>query len=166
MNTENKNITVGALALAGICLLFVVLYGGRQVTAQTDAGRTTLKATFNRVDGLLPGDQVRMAGIRIGKVESFTLDRDFRAVMIFRIDSAVKLPVDSSAAIHTDGLFGSKYVELEPGGEEKFMESGAEISFTQDAMIVSELMELIISQGKAVHKKRNAAAAAPKEGTK
>ena len=38
---------------------------------------------------------------------------------------------------------------LEPGGDEEFMGDGDEINFTQDAVIVAELLELIIAQGKA-----------------
>ena len=65
------------------------------------------------------------------------------------MDSSVRLPADTSAAIHTDGLFGSKFVVLEPGGEETYLGDGDVITFTQDAVIVSELLDLIIAEGRA-----------------
>ncbi|MDP7096946.1 MAG: MlaD family protein, partial [Rhodospirillales bacterium] len=92
--------------------------------------------------------------IRIGTVGALSLDENYRAVVSMKITSDVKLPTDTSAAIHTDGLFGSKYIVLEPGGEETFLQPGEAIVFTQDAMIVGELLELIISQGKARKKEQ------------
>ena len=61
----------------------------------------------------------------------------------------IELPVDSSAAIHTDGLFGSKFVVIDPGGDLAILEDGDEIQYTQDAVIVEDLLDLIISEGKA-----------------
>ena len=45
------------------------------------------------------------------------------------------------------GLFGSKFVVLEPGAEEALLTSGGELNFTQDAVVVSDLLDLIISEG-------------------
>jgi len=59
------------------------------------------------------------------------------------------LPIDTAAAIHTDGLFGSKFVILDPGGDEKTLEDGSAIEFTQDSVVVSDLLDLIIREGKA-----------------
>jgi phospholipid/cholesterol/gamma-HCH transport system substrate-binding protein len=61
--------------------------------------------------------------------------------------------MDTSAAIHTDGLFGGKFIVLEPGAEENILNNEDEISLTQDAIIVSDLLELIISEGKVVKDK-------------
>ena len=95
------------------------------------------------------GDEVRLGGIRVGKVAAQRLDNNFRAVVTLDIDSNVELPLDSSAAIHTDGLFGSKFVVLEPGGEMDVLKHDQSIDYTQDAVIVSDLLDLIISEGQA-----------------
>jgi phospholipid/cholesterol/gamma-HCH transport system substrate-binding protein len=91
---------------------------------------------------------VRLGGIKIGTVEKQTLDKHFRAVLTFRINGDIPLPKDTSVAIHTDGLFGSKFVVLEPGGDETNLKDGDMINFAQGAVILSELLELIIAQGK------------------
>lgn len=59
--------------------------------------------------------------------------------------------------IETDGLFGQKYVELRPGGSDRNLKNGARISFTQDAVILEDLVALIVQRAKAAQ----AAAAAP-----
>jgi phospholipid/cholesterol/gamma-HCH transport system substrate-binding protein len=154
MSTNAREVTIGGLAFLALVLLLGFLYGGRELTAKAASSDYLVVATFNRVDGLLVGAPVRLAGIQIGTVDGEYLDVYYRAVTTLKIDSDVKLPTDTSVAIHTDGLFGTKYVVLEPGGDEEFLGDGEEIDFTQDAVIVSELLELIIAQGKANRKRR------------
>ncbi len=154
MAPEKKELTAGGLAFVALVLLLGIVYGGRDLTANVAGGDYIVVATFNRVDGLLVGAPVRLAGIQVGTVDGQVLDVHYRAVTTLKIDSDVKLPTDTSVAIHTDGLFGTKYVVLEPGGDEEFMGEGDEINFTQDAVIVAELLELIIAQGKANRERR------------
>ena len=148
MYSETKQMWVGGGVVVALGLLLGVSYGGGQ-SSEPETDGYTVEATFNRVDGLVPGDEVRMGGIRVGSVYAQKLDAHYRAVLTLSINDGVKLPLDSSAAIHTDGLFGAKYIVLEPGGEEDYMENGAVIEMTQEATIVSELLELIINQGRA-----------------
>ncbi|MDH5750556.1 MAG: MlaD family protein [Rhodospirillales bacterium] len=155
MTGDTKEVTAGALVLAALALVLIYLQGGQELASKATKGEYVVKAAFNRVDGLGEGAEVRLGGIKIGAVSTQTLDAGFRAQIDLLIDSDVKLPVDTSAAIHTDGLFGDKYVVLEPGGEEEYLKNGGRITFTQDAVIVSELLELIISQGKASRQKTN-----------
>ncbi len=154
MSPNAKEITVGGLAFLALVLLLGFLYGGRELTAKAASNDYVVIATFNRIDGLLVGAPVHLAGIQVGTMVGQFLDVHYRAVTTLKIDSDVKLPMDTSVAIHTDGLFGAKYVVLEPGGDEEFLGDGDEINFTQDAMIVAELLELIIAQGKANRTKR------------
>lgn len=147
-NAGTKEILVGIGVLTAFIFVLAYLYGGKSLTAQAATKDYRLSATFNKVDGLVPGDTVRLGGIKIGTVESFKLDKNFRAVLTFLIYGDVLLPKGTSVAIHTDGLFGSKFVVFEPGGEEINHKDGDMISFAQDAVILSELLELIISQGK------------------
>ncbi len=154
MAPEKKEITAGGLAFVALVLLLGFVYVGRDLTAKAASDDYIVVATFNRIDGLVVGAPVRLGGIQIGTVDGQSLDVHYRAVSTLRIDSDVRLPTDTSVAIHTDGLFGSKYVVLEPGGDEDFLGDGDEIDFTQDAVIVAELLELIIAQGKANREKR------------
>ncbi len=154
--TRNSETIVGGGIFIAVALALLYSYSGRSLPG--NAGPSSgyiVNATFNRVDGLFKGDDVRLGGIRIGSVEGQSLDKSYRAVVAMQINSGIKLPDDTSAAIHTDGLFGSKYIVLEPGGSEEMLGNGDEITFTQDSVVVSDLLELIISQGKANRKKKD-----------
>jgi phospholipid/cholesterol/gamma-HCH transport system substrate-binding protein len=148
-SSEIKEIVVGAAALMLLALLLIVVYGGADKEARAGLASYRIFATFNRIDGLAIGDEVLVSGIQVGRVQSTELDADFRVRMELRIDRGVALPLDTAAAIHTDGLFGSKFVVLDPGGDEAMLEDGGVIDFTQGSVVVTELLDLIINEGKA-----------------
>jgi phospholipid/cholesterol/gamma-HCH transport system substrate-binding protein len=154
MKAEARETFIGGATFAGLALVLVLSYGGGQNWASVEGTDSIITAKFNRVDGLGVGDDVRMGGIKIGAVQSMALDGQYRAILTLTIDKDVALPIDTSAAIHTDGLFGSKFMVLEPGAEDEILKSGGEITYTQGAVIVSDLLDLIISEGRAILKKR------------
>jgi len=160
-----RDIAVGAAAMAVLAGLFAYSYAGKKLTAEASVGTYPVTATFNRVDGLFEGDEVRLGGIRVGAVGKQTLDGDFRATVTLNLDTGLELPVDSAAAIHTDGLFGSKFVVLEPGVEETPLQAGGVIQYTQGSVVVGELLNLIIDEGRARQAAQNKAAQASPEAT-
>ncbi len=132
-------------ALVGLIVVLVAI--GFVVLAynRTQAGATSdgylLKARFPNVAGVSPGTDVRMSGIKIGRVASQSLDPvSYEAVVQISVDKALKLPIDSSAAITTEGLLGGTYVQLTPGGETTMLKAGDEITETSGA---TDLMGLI-----------------------
>lgn len=143
----NRDVVIGAVVVAVAALALVLAYGmdGR---ANAKPGYE-VQARFNRLDGIGVGSAVRVSGVHVGEVAGQSLDANFRAVTRLRLDPLVQLPVDSSAAIRTDGLLGAKYIELSPGGDERNLKDGESISYTQDAMVIEDLLEMIIEQGKA-----------------
>lgn len=145
-----RDTYVGAAVAVALAGLFAFSYGGKKMLAsEASVGTYPVTAVFNRVDGLFEGDQVYLSGIPIGVVGKQYLDENFRAVVRLNLNSGVMLPTDSAAAIHTDGLFGAKFVVVEPGIEETALAANGVIQYTQDAVVVSELLDLIIAEGKA-----------------
>jgi phospholipid/cholesterol/gamma-HCH transport system substrate-binding protein len=94
---------------------------------------------------LKPRAPVSVAGVTVGQVREIGLDESLRARVTLEVDKGLSLPVDSSAAIHTEGLLGDQFVALEPGGEETPLKDGEEIEFTESALSVERLI------GKFVH---------------
>ena len=147
MRAEAREISIGAVVVSVLLTIMIFVYGGQDDFSED--GGIRISASFNRVDGLAVGDPVYLSGVRIGSVEKMWLNKNFRAIVSFQLKDGLVISEDSSAAIHTDGLFGSKFVIVEPGGAEQAMKEGHTITFTQDAVIVSNLLDLIISEGKA-----------------
>lgn len=92
-----------------------------------------LCASFLKIGGLDKGSDVRVNGIKVGTVTSLKLDiQTYEAVTCMNIQQDIKLPVDSEAAIGSDGVLGGKYVRLTPGVKKTFIASGASITKTTD----------------------------------
>jgi len=134
-----RDLIVGlfvALGLATIAYLSIrvggVSYAGR--------GGLELHATFDQIGGLKPRAPVAVAGVTVGQVRDITLDERLRARVTLEVEKDLQLPIDSSAAIQTQGLLGDQYVALEPGGEDDLLKNGDEIEFTESAMSVERLI--------------------------
>ncbi len=152
---ETKSIKIGLYAAIVVLALLGYLVSGKGVK-NTEAGSSyEVNARFGRTDGLLVGDKVRMAGMTIGSVTNAELDDKFHAILTLDIIDSVKIPDDSSASIVSSGIMGSKYIEIEPGGSPDYIAPGGEFAYTQDAMVIEELIDRIISIGKANRKNCN-----------
>ncbi len=114
----NRNIietVMGAVVLI-VAAGFIAL--AFQSGAATSPSGYQVTAEFDNASGLGPGSEVRMSGVKIGTVASQRLDPDtYFAVVTLDISDYIKLPRDTSARIIADGLLGSNFVALEPGGE-------------------------------------------------
>ncbi len=157
MSEDGRNILVGVITLIALFMLGSLTFGGKSIGAA--ATGYTIQASFGRIDGLNTGDEVRMSGIKIGEVARMRLGDNFAAIVDLRIDSPIELPTDTSAAIHTDGLFGSKHVVLVPGADDAVLKAGGKIDLTQDSVVVTDLLDLIIGEAKSNAAKREKAAA-------
>ena len=100
-----------------------------------------VSAEFDNASGLTTGSEIRMSGVKVGTVISQTLDpKTYFAVVTMSIAEPIKLPRDTSARILADGLLGSNFVALEPGGEEEIIAPGGKINYTQGSINVVDLL--------------------------
>ncbi|MBT3767661.1 MAG: MCE family protein [Rhodospirillaceae bacterium] len=92
-----------------------------------------LCASFLKIGGLDKGSDVRVNGIKVGTVTSLHLDTEsYEAVTCMNIQPDIKLPVDSEAAIGSEGVLGGKYIRLTPGVKKAFIPAGGKITKTTD----------------------------------
>jgi len=130
--------------LAGFVVLGVALGFLGYAVANTGRAATsgyTLNANFERIDGLNPGSDVRVAGVKVGRITEARIDpKTYQAVIRFTVQNDVKLPVDSSAEISSDGLLGGKVLALVPGGDDKMLADGGQVKITQSAVSLEQLL--------------------------
>ena len=108
----------------------------------------SLTAKFDKLDGVKVGSDVMLAGIKVGTVTDESLDtKEYLAVLQLSLASDVQLPDDSVIKIASDGLLGGKYLSIDPGGSEDYLEAGDEIRFTQGAVDLTELIGKAIYSG-------------------
>ncbi len=111
---ERNPVVVGALSLAVITAMILAAF--RADDLPLIGGGDTYYAAFSEAGGLRANDEVRVAGVRVGKVESVDLDGDHVKVA-FRVENGVDLGPRTSASIKVKTLLGAMYLALEPAGD-------------------------------------------------
>lgn len=128
------------LLAAGLFLFFA----WQLVDTRHDAGYR-LEARFAAVDGLTPGSEVRIGGVKVGTITDRRIDSElYEAVIGMSIRGDVRIPADSVAAIVNDGLLGARYVRIEPGRAPDALAAGAQMTRTRDAVAFEELLGRLI----------------------
>jgi phospholipid/cholesterol/gamma-HCH transport system substrate-binding protein len=156
MKTNLLEVVMGAVVLV-VCAVFVVfVYSTSQW--QPSQGYEII-AKFDRIDGLMPGSEVRLSGVKVGTVKTIYLDPDtYLAVVHVIVGPDVSLPKDSAAEIVSESLLGGKFLALVPGGEEEILPAGGQIMHTQSPVSLESLIgQFIFSSQEKVEEK-------PKEG--
>ena len=120
---ERNPVIVGAVSLAVIAAL--VLAAFRAEDLPLIGGGDTYYAAFSEAGGLKANDEVRIAGVRVGKVKSVDLDGDHVRVE-FLVDRGVDFGSTTAAAIKVKTLLGAMYLSLQPDGGGQLAE-GSEI---------------------------------------
>lgn len=151
-----------AEALIGLFVLIVGVWFIVHAYDRTEGARSgsgyVVTARFPNVSGVSVGTDVQLSGIKVGTVVSEKLDpATYQAILAISIDKTVKLPVDSSAAITSEGILGGNYVRLSPGGETDMLRAGDEISDTQGSVDLMSLIGSFVNQTKDPVKKDEAA---------
>lgn len=145
---ERAELWVGAAVLAVAAgFLGWSLSGGSAIGARL-GGSYELRAAFPNVDGIEAGTDVRIAGVKVGRVSSIRLNPDtYFAEAALSLPRNVLLPTDTAALIQSDGLLGGAYIELQPGGAADDLSPGDEIEDVQGAVsLISLLMKFVDSQ--------------------
>lgn len=142
-NEDRKKIIVGFVFALLLAISFVWLHE-RSVTKQSARG-FTLYAQFGKVDGVVNGAEVRLGGLKVGRVVKQTFAKGYRISVELALDKDYALPVDSSVQIETDGLMGPKHLEIVPGADEEVLRDGESFGYTQDVMILNDLLDKVLA---------------------
>jgi phospholipid/cholesterol/gamma-HCH transport system substrate-binding protein len=120
---ERNPVTIGAIGLTTIAVLIAAAFNIKDLPLIGDGEEYS--AAFSEAGGLKSGDEVRIAGVKVGKVDEVTLD-DGHVRVSFRVDEGAEFGTRTGAAIRVKTILGAKYLALRPEGK-GHMEPGSEI---------------------------------------
>jgi len=144
MQKLNVETAVGLFLVVGfLCFAWLSVRLGEVELFGSDS--YTVTARFGSISGLKEGAAVEIAGVQVGKVAKVRLDPEYYdAVVSMAIDKGVSLQEDSIASIRTAGIIGDRYVKISPGGSPEAIAPGGEITETESAINIEELISKYI----------------------
>jgi phospholipid/cholesterol/gamma-HCH transport system substrate-binding protein len=100
-------------------LVFLVAAGiGALIAASSSGGDGAyrVRAVFDNASFVIPGEDVKIAGVKVGTIEHLDLTRDNKAAVVLRIDDPAFRPFrsDASCKIGLQSLIGEQFVECTP----------------------------------------------------
>ena len=142
MHNRRIEIMVGAFMAAGLVALFFLAMQVSNLSSSGSGNGYNLIARFDNIGSLNVRSPVTMAGVRIGRVSHIAFDSDtYEAVVTMGIEPQFdRIPEDTFAKIFTAGLLGEQYIGLDPGGSEDYLRAGDQISLTQSALVLEEIV--------------------------
>ena len=96
------------LIVAALAALFLV------TSEEDDAYR--VRAIFDNAGFIIPGEDVKIAGVKVGSIEDVEVTDDFKAAVVFKIDDPgyQDFRADAQCIVRPQSLIGEKFVECEP----------------------------------------------------
>lgn len=163
--TQRRSYQVGTglFILLGFAALAYLATQTTSVANFSQGPSYLLKARFDNIGQLKLRAPVKLAGVRIGSVESITLDpASLEAQVTVAIDARYRdIPDDSSASIFTSGLLGDQYVGIQPGGSPDMFKDGDEFVLTQSSMQLEDLIGKFLVNGSPAKSEPGAGSGSP-----
>lgn len=114
--TAFSEMDLGLIGIVGLALTIALLAVALNIGKVLDlVGHTSYTAELSEAGGIRGGDEVRVAGIKVGEVKSVKLVDDHVEVS-FRL-SEVEVGDQTRATVKSDNALGSKFLAIEPGGK-------------------------------------------------
>src|SRR3954466_336299 len=127
------------LAVVTAVILAIALVAGVVVLVrQVFFGPNTITAYFPTATAIYPGDEVRVSGVKVGKIDSIEPDGT-RTKLTLKVDHGVPVPADAKAVIVAQNLVAARYIQLTPAyrkGGGPTMPDGAVIPSNRTAVPV------------------------------
>jgi phospholipid/cholesterol/gamma-HCH transport system substrate-binding protein len=134
-NTANVAIFSGFLLLCLGGLAYLSLNIGLRYPGQ---GGYQLSAEFADAAGLVPQDEVRISGVKVGSVTSVGTAPNGKTLVSMQLQPGHQVRSDIRAVVRPKSLLGTNYVELvrRPGSSKPYLASGATIPPAQTGQAV------------------------------
>jgi phospholipid/cholesterol/gamma-HCH transport system substrate-binding protein len=117
MNVQSRGVVAPLIKL--IVFLVVTAFAtyvlGATIANVGYGATTTYKADFTDASGLQVGDDVRIAGVRVGTVSDIKIVDKNTARVSFSVMKSKELPKSSLAKLRYRNLVGQRYIDLEQG---------------------------------------------------
>jgi len=111
---ERNRVVVGAVGILVVTLAVIAVFSYDEIPFIK--GTSDYSAYFSEAGGIKAGSDVRVSGLGVGRVSSIHLDGT-KVLVDFTVRDGVELGDRTEAAIKTETVLGTKFLELTPRGD-------------------------------------------------
>jgi phospholipid/cholesterol/gamma-HCH transport system substrate-binding protein len=151
--SQRKSYAVGTgmFIVLGFAALAYLATQTSSIANNHQGSSYSVDAQFANVGQLKERAPVKVAGVRIGQVQSITLEPGKNVADItLSIDKKyAQIPVDSVATIYTSGLLGDQYVGVQFGNAKNYLADGGHIGLTNSTQPLEEMLSKFLGAGAA-----------------
>jgi phospholipid/cholesterol/gamma-HCH transport system substrate-binding protein len=121
---ERNQVVVGIVSIVVLGLIFLVAFDLKSLPFVSKG--YTLTAEFADAAGLAGGDDVRIAGLKVGTVKRVQLGKD-RVLVTLQIQHGVQIPRDATMKISLKTILGTKSVVIDARGKGPYLAAGDKV---------------------------------------
>lgn len=139
-----NTVKLGVFVMAGLAFLVLILYViGKN---QNLFGKTfVLRARFDNARGLMPGNNIRFAGIDAGTVKEVKLlnDTTIEVTLLLKTKMKTYIHKNATVSIGTDGLMGNRLLSIEPSRTPAPLVEEGDVLFSAQGPDTEEMLKVL-----------------------
>jgi phospholipid/cholesterol/gamma-HCH transport system substrate-binding protein len=139
-----NNVKLGVFVVSGLAFLVLLLFMiGKNKSLFGSS--YLLKAKFEHVQGLIPGNNVRYSGIQAGTVKTIKIINDTTIEVSMMIETEMQeiIRLDAIASIGTDGIVGNKVVNIIPGKQNAELAQDGDFILSKKSIDTDHILETL-----------------------
>jgi phospholipid/cholesterol/gamma-HCH transport system substrate-binding protein len=151
--SQRKSYAVGTgmFIVLGFAALVYLATQTSSIANSHQGSSYTVDAQFANIGALKERAPVKVAGVRIGQVQSISLEpgKDVADVSLSIDKKYAQIPTDSVATIYTSGLLGDQYVGIQFGNAKNYLADGGHVGLTKSTQPLEEMLGKFLGAGSA-----------------
>jgi phospholipid/cholesterol/gamma-HCH transport system substrate-binding protein len=151
--SQRKSYAVGTgmFIVLGFAALAYLATQTSSIANSHQGSSYTVDAQFANIGALKERAPVKVAGVRIGQVQSISLEpgKDVADVSLSIDKKYGQIPADSVATIYTSGLLGDQYVGIQFGNAKNYLADGGHVGLTKSTQPLEEMLGKFLGGGGA-----------------
>jgi phospholipid/cholesterol/gamma-HCH transport system substrate-binding protein len=139
-----NSVKLGVFVVSGLAFLVLLLFMiGKNKSLFGSS--YLLKAKFEHVQGLIPGNNVRYSGIQAGTVKTIKIINDTTIEVSMMIETEMQeiIRLDAIASIGTDGIVGNKVVNIIPGKQNAELAQDGDFILSKKSIDTDHILETL-----------------------
>ncbi|GLQ47775.1 hypothetical protein GCM10007862_28260 [Dyella lipolytica] len=151
--SQRKSYAVGTglFIVLGFAALAYLATQTTSIANSHQGASYSVDAQFANIGQLKERAPVKVAGVRVGQVQSITLEpgKDVADVTLSIDKKFAQIPVDSVATIYTSGLLGDQYVGIQFGNAKTYVAEGGHFGLTKSTQPLEDMLGKFLGGGSA-----------------